>query len=71
MSAEIRAEIARQHLNYSDVARRMGISRQAVSEKLRNDGANFSLNELSAYSKALGIQNSKLMARVEMNAQEN
>ncbi len=65
ISAELRAEAARQNLKYSDLAKALGTTRQAVSKKLRNDSSNYYTDELTAYSNVLRIPISTIYARAE------
>lgn len=67
ISAELRAEAAKQNLTYADLASRLGISRQAVSKKLRDDAASYTDKQLSAYARALCIPASELMRHAEEN----
>lgn len=65
ISKELRAETARQNLKYVHLAQKLGVSRQAVSQKMRNDQANYSVKELKKYADALNIPASELLSRAE------
>lgn len=67
ISKELRAETARQNLKYVHLAQKLGISRQAVSQKMRNDQANYSVKELKRYADVLNIPAAEILSRAEKN----
>lgn len=67
ISPELRAEAGRQNIKYTHLAQKLGTTRQAVSEKLRNDATNYSISELAKYAEALSISTSELLRRAEEN----
>lgn len=65
ISKELRAETARQNLKYVHLAQKLGISRQAVSQKMRNNHADYSVKELKRYADVLNTPAWVLLRRAE------
>lgn len=55
VSAEIRAEMARQRLSQKEMARRLGWSRAALSRRLTG-GTGWSINEADKVAELLGVE---------------
>lgn len=61
VAAEVRAALARAGRRQADLAREVGISRAALSRKMRGEGA-FYVEEIVAIADALGIDAGRLVA---------
>lgn len=67
VAAEIRAEIARQGTNASEIARRLGVRRMTFSDHL-NERTRFTDDELVAVGQVLGVPAWELMRRAAQHS---
>lgn len=65
ISEEIRAELGRQKLSFSDLSKASGISYDSILRKINHQSRSLSLDEFIAIAKALNIHASELIARAE------
>lgn len=65
VSAEIRAELARRKISYSDVAKHLGTTRQNVWRHLSDDDRSMTDTTLSEFAAFLGVPAWELMRRAE------
>ena len=67
VAANVRAELARRRIRQSDVAQRLGVSRQNVAQRL-NGSVDFRVGELIAIADMLGITIAELLDGVKASA---
>jgi transcriptional regulator with XRE-family HTH domain len=67
VAANVRAELARRRIRQIDVAERLGVSRQNVSQRL-NGSVDFRVGELIAIADLLGITVVELLGGVKVSA---
>lgn len=65
ISEEIRAELGRQKLSFSDLSKASGISYDSILRKINHQSRSLSLDEFIAIANALNIHASELIARAE------
>ena len=65
--ANVRAELARRRIRQTDVAQRLGVSRQNVAQRL-NGSVDFRVGELISIADMLGITISELVGEVKASA---
>lgn len=64
-SAEVRAEMGRQGISPSTLAKRSGVSESTISRKISNEMRALRADEMEAVSAALGVPSWELMRRAE------
>lgn len=69
LAAEIRAELARQNITYADFAKRIGTSRQVISQKIGREKARITNEDLVTYANELNVPASEFMRRAEERSQ--
>lgn len=67
VAANVRAELARRRITQTDVAQRLGVSRQNVAQRL-NGSVDFRVGELIAVADMLGITIAELLDGVKASA---
>ena len=67
VAAHVRAELARRRITQTDVAQRLGVSRQNVAQRL-NGSVDFRVGELIAVADMLGITIAELLNGVKASA---
>lgn len=67
INEEIRAEMGRQRVTYADLGRAIGITRQAVQQKLTRE-LSISHEDLEAFSKVLNVPMWEIVRRAEEQA---
>lgn len=67
VAANVRAELARRRITQTDVAQRLGVSRQNVAQRL-NGSVDFRVGELIAVADMLGITIAELLNGVKASA---
>ena len=67
VAANVRAELARRRITQTDVAQRLGVSRQNVAQRL-NGSVDFRVGELIAVADMLGITILELLDGVKASA---
>ena len=67
VAANVRAELARRRITQTDVAQRLGVSRQNVAQRL-NGSVDFRVGELIAVAEMLGITIAELLDGVKASA---
>lgn len=65
--SNVRAELARHRIRQTDVAQRLGLSRQNVSQRL-NGTVDFRVNELATIADMCGITLAELVHGVKASA---
>lgn len=61
VAANLRAELARRHLTQRDLAKALGVTQQAISQRMLGRIA-FDVNQLGAAAEFLGITPEQLLA---------
>ncbi len=67
VAANVRAELARRRITQTDVAERLGVSRQNVAKRL-NGSVDFRVGELISIANMLGITIGDLVGGVKASA---
>ena len=67
VAANVRAELARRRITQTDVAERLGVSRQNVAQRL-NGSVDFRVGELISIANMLGITIGDLVSGVKASA---
>ena len=67
VAANVRAELARRRITQTDVAQRLGVSRQNVAQRL-NGSVDFRVGELISVADMLGITIAELLDGVKASA---
>jgi len=67
VAANVRAELARRRITQTDVAERLGVSRQNVAQRL-NGSVDFRVGELISIANMLGITIGDLVGGVKASA---
>lgn len=67
VAANVRAELARRRITQTDVAQRLGVSRQNVAQRL-NGSVDFRVGELISIANMLGITIGDLVGGVKASA---
>ena len=67
VAANVRAELARRRITQTDVAQRLGVTRQNVAQRL-NGSVDFRVGELIAVADMLGITIAELLDGVKASA---
>jgi len=67
VAANVRAELARRRITQTDVAERLGVSRQNVAQRL-NGSVDFRVGELISIANMLGITIGDLVGGVRASA---
>lgn len=70
LAAEIRAELARQRLSYADLANRLGVTRQTISQKLGTEKSDITMKDLQQIAKELNVSPAVLIQRAERSCSE-
>ena len=67
VAANVRAELARRRITQTDVAERLGVSRQNVAQRL-NGSVDFRVGELISIANMLGITIGDLVGGIKASA---
>lgn len=67
VAANVRAELARRRITQSEVAERLGVSRQNIAQRL-NGSVDFRVGELLAIADLLGIPAANFLSDLSVSA---
>lgn len=70
IAAEIRAEVGRQRMSLTDLAKATGSTKQKLSKQINTEEQKLEIPDLTAIAAALNLRVSDLVIRAEENAQE-